>query len=514
MSLFEGAIAGSQRGDDHVSAEGASGDRNATDGRQSRRQADMHSDGEDGRSDHVRAEVAHPKGEGSRQEQPKRVSADRAEHATDADQLRLRHASPRLVAARRGGRLLRRNPQESLAVARDGGSGRTPPPLLSRKKKVGTASKAGKWLQGESVERRRDLEARANTNLSGYASNYVMKNPHAVALGRLGGAVGGRARAQALTAEQRQAIAQRAGIARSQGLSPEARRDLARRAALARWRRRDRQLTAADAPLAVRRLLKSYDPAALRWENRNDRHAIVREIVLRGDPVARRWLGRRLSRDEVRKLVRAYRGAGCAEPDRQLLRRKLALTTADIPIRPYIGFRRREDNAVGSRTRAALKFYGAHLLQSEQPLRKPPPLEEVLAAGLSCAHSDASLAGHLPIVLHKNSKVDLDELCRLARLGGESQTLGFFLDLTDELTGQQRLSAKAETLRDGRVRRMRNFFSPDGRFRPFEQELAEINSPEVARRWHFLMNMSLESFRSYFRKGTERLVSLSSSPGR
>jgi hypothetical protein len=44
------------------------------------------------------------------------------------------------------------------------------------------------------------------------------KNPHAVALGRKGGKVGGKARAKALTAEQR--------------------REIARRAAEARWRKR------------------------------------------------------------------------------------------------------------------------------------------------------------------------------------------------------------------------------------------------------------------------------------
>ena len=43
------------------------------------------------------------------------------------------------------------------------------------------------------------------------------KNPHAAALGRLGGLRGGRARAEALTAKQR--------------------RDIARKAALARWRK-------------------------------------------------------------------------------------------------------------------------------------------------------------------------------------------------------------------------------------------------------------------------------------
>ncbi len=40
------------------------------------------------------------------------------------------------------------------------------------------------------------------------------KNPAAVALGRLGGAKGGKARAKKLTSEQRQAIAKKAAAAR------------------------------------------------------------------------------------------------------------------------------------------------------------------------------------------------------------------------------------------------------------------------------------------------------------
>lgn len=40
------------------------------------------------------------------------------------------------------------------------------------------------------------------------------KNPHAVALGRLGGLKGGKARAKALTATKRSAIAKRAARAR------------------------------------------------------------------------------------------------------------------------------------------------------------------------------------------------------------------------------------------------------------------------------------------------------------
>lgn len=44
------------------------------------------------------------------------------------------------------------------------------------------------------------------------------KNPHAVALGRLGGLKGGKARANKLTPEQRREIATRAAVKRWQGV--------------------------------------------------------------------------------------------------------------------------------------------------------------------------------------------------------------------------------------------------------------------------------------------------------
>jgi hypothetical protein len=161
-----------------------------------------------------------------------------------------------------------------------------------------------------------------------------MRNPHAVALGKLGG----RARAEALGSQRREEIARVAGTARWRSVSAEDRAAIARAAARARWRRAAETLTAADAPLAVQRLLKTYDPAALRWVVPDDRHIIVREIVLRGDALANRWLHRKLSRTEIRSLIRAYGGAGCNEPDRAILRKKLNLTVKDIPVRPHLGF--------------------------------------------------------------------------------------------------------------------------------------------------------------------------------
>jgi len=90
--------------------------------------------------------------------------------------------------------------------------------------------------------------------------------------------------------------------------------------------------TAADAPEAVVKLLKSYDPRSLRWRKRDHRHLIVLAILTRGNEEARQWLWSILSEERVRELVRSYRGAGCAEPDRAELRKQLGLTTTDIPI--------------------------------------------------------------------------------------------------------------------------------------------------------------------------------------
>ena len=66
------------------------------------------------------------------------------------------------------------------------------------------------------------------------------KNPHAVALGKLGGPKGGRARAENLTSEQLSAIARMGGKAggpaRAKALSAAKRREIARKAANARWK--------------------------------------------------------------------------------------------------------------------------------------------------------------------------------------------------------------------------------------------------------------------------------------
>jgi hypothetical protein len=238
--------------------------------------------------------------------------------------------------------------------------------------------------------------ARTDAHLSGHARMDDMeKNPHAVALGRLGGAKGGRARARALTAEQRQQIARRAAAARSKSLSPKERQQLARRAALARW-----------------------SPAA------------------RPAETVRSWL-----RDR-----------------------------------------------------------GAPLTRTSSANDRAPDREQVLVEGLRLAHLDASVARALPVMIWKNrDRLRLAELVRRARRANEGATLGFFLDLTSALAGHHPFTAVSADLRKDLPGRNVFFFS-GAEETLVGKELAALNTPDVARRWRFLMNMPFDSFEVLFRK--------------
>jgi len=159
----------------------------------------------------------------------------------------------------------------------------------------------------------------------------AIKNPHAVALGRLGGAKGGPARAKALSARRRTQIAKRAATARAASMSADERQELARRAAAIRWSTRSLIANVAEGPSYIRRLLGKFEPSSLRWSNRDHRYVIVREILLRGDHRAVQWLHGFLPARDMSNLVRAYAGAGCTERERQKLRRVLRLSLHDIP---------------------------------------------------------------------------------------------------------------------------------------------------------------------------------------
>jgi hypothetical protein len=118
--------------------------------------------------------------------------------------------------------------------------------------------------------------------------------------------------------------------------------------------------------------------------------------------------------------------------------------------------------------------------------------------GLEEARDDGTVLRVLPVVLARHrAEVEWASLREDARRRKLKAELGFLAELSAELADDPSLRAQAEALRDRRRRSMR--FFPEARS-PYEQELAKRRSPELARQWGFLMNMSMESFKGLLEK--------------
>ncbi len=128
-----------------------------------------------------------------------------------------------------------------------------------------------------------------------------------------------------------------------------------------------------------------------------------------------------------------------------------------------------------------------------------PDVEESFAEALALSHRDPTVARVLPVVLwRQRHRLDFDRLRREATRRNEDQALGYFLELAGRLGNERGLVRAAAVLRDRRRRKERMFFSgPHG---PRALAATRRNTPSEARRWGFLMNMGLDSFRSTFDK--------------
>jgi hypothetical protein len=107
-----------------------------------------------------------------------------------------------------------------------------------------------------------------------------VKNPHAVALGRLGGAKGGQAR--------------------SASLSPDRRREIARAAAAARW--------TGSLPDMLRSAFWNYSFEELNIADH--RGLIIFQVLASGSSEQKAWLRRRLGDDEIERWIRARKARG------------------------------------------------------------------------------------------------------------------------------------------------------------------------------------------------------------
>ena len=150
------------------------------------------------------------------------------------------------------------------------------------------------------------------------------------------------------------------------------------------------------------------------------------------------------------------------------------------------------------RLRGRLAALGAPLA-GPVPKGRRLPAEEVLADGLALAHRSPTVARVLPVAFwRQRGRLDYERLERAATLRDERQTLGFYLELTGQLGGDQHLVRRARRLRDRRRTARRLFFSA-GRG-SFARAAARAKTSPLARQWGFLMNMDHESFAAAFRK--------------
>ena len=125
--------------------------------------------------------------------------------------------------------------------------------------------------------------------------------------------------------------------------------------------------------------------------------------------------------------------------------------------------------------------------------------EEMLVSAVALARNNSTLTRTLPVVLSKNVKrLDFEKLAACARKRNARQELGFFLDLTGVLAHDSDLRTKADSLFDRRRKRVTDFFK--GKSGKYSARLADQNTPPVAQKWLYRMNMNMDSFQSLFVK--------------
>lgn len=149
-------------------------------------------------------------------------------------------------------------------------------------------------------------------------------------------------------------------------------------------------------------------------------------------------------------------------------------------------------------TMANLASLGAPVSTESTPDVDLDP-EEAVAQGLRLTHLYPTLARAYPVLLARNrGRLNLERLKQIATELNEKQTLGFFLELTASLANDRQLRSFAQTLKDRRVKKVRDFFEgPQGKY---SQRLANQRTPPVANRWHFRMNMDMDNFRHFYSK--------------
>lgn len=113
------------------------------------------------------------------------------------------------------------------------------------------------------------------------------------------------------------------------------------------------------------------------------------------------------------------------------------------------------------------------------------------------SHEDAALLSVLPVfVVNAADSLNWETTCAEARRAGYGAELGLILEIAARLSGRAELFARTQSLRPEQPT-PRPYFPIRS---SYEQRLVEQRTPELARHWGFLMNVSEESFKSAYEK--------------
>ena len=149
--------------------------------------------------------------------------------------------------------------------------------------------------------------------------------------------------------------------------------------------------------------------------------------------------------------------------------------------------------------RDELSVLGAALWASKPNVRSKWPLEVALAKGCALSHHDPSVAKVMPHLLaQKKDELDFQRFESALLENHEKHTAGFFLAVAAKVTGDRQLAKWSQRLRDKRRTKLVDFTAAPTT--GFVRQLADRNTPALAKRWNYRLNMGLEDFEAVFRK--------------
>jgi hypothetical protein len=126
-----------------------------------------------------------------------------------------------------------------------------------------------------------------------------------------------------------------------------------------------------------------------------------------------------------------------------------------------------------------------------------PGPEEALVERFVLSHGDEAIALSVPGALwRQRDELDYGRLRRAATRRNEQHALGFYLQLTSQISGDPSFRRRAIFLQDRRRTALRPYFTADAGDSPSDRSLP------LARRWGYVLNIDLARFAAAFKRSS------------